>query len=79
MYIPGPAHDVFSGQPVLSGRVESPVVHRVVVAFGEELDGTVLLLVELQHTVNNGDVPTLNLQKKQDMRTRFHSAWTCPW
>ena len=45
----------------LSGRVESPVVDRVVVALGEELDAPVLLLVQLQHAVHDRDVAALHL------------------
>ena len=42
-----------------------PVVDRVVVALGEELDAAVLLLVQLQHAVHDGDVSALNLKESE--------------
>jgi len=39
---PGPAHNVLFGQPQLVGRVQTPVVHVVIVTLGQELDGTIL-------------------------------------
>ena len=59
---PRPPHHVLLGEPVLAGRVQSAVVHGVVVALREELDGAVLLLVQLQHSVHDRDVPALDLK-----------------
>lgn len=39
---PGPAHNVLFGQPQLVGCIQAPVVHVVIVALGQELDGSVL-------------------------------------
>lgn len=39
---PSPANNVLFGQPQLIGRIQAPIVHIVVVALGEELDGAVL-------------------------------------
>lgn len=43
--------------------VESSVVDGVVVALGQELDLPVLLLVQLQHSVHDGNIATFNLWK----------------
>ena len=56
------AHHVLPVQPELAGGVEAPVVHTVVVPLGQELDAAVLLLVELQHSVHDGNVSTLDLE-----------------
>ena len=61
----GAAHDVFAAQPELAGRVQAPVVHAIVVALGQELDGAVLLFVELQHSVDDGDVASLHLTETE--------------
>ena len=68
---PRPPHHVLARQPVLPGRVEAPVVHRVVVALGQELDAAVLLLVQLQHAVHDRDVAALNLREKFMTFTRL--------
>merc|ERR1711862_1020431 len=59
---PRPSNHVLAAEPVLAGGVEAPVVDGVVVALGQELDGAVLLLVELKHAVHDGDVAALNLK-----------------
>lgn len=61
----GPTHHVFPAQPVLSGRVQTPVVHAVVVTLCEELDAAVFLLVELQHPMHYRDVSSVDLKKKE--------------
>lgn len=59
---PGPAHDVLLGEPQLAGRVQAPVVHRVVVALGQELDRAVGLFVQLDDPVDDRNVAALDLE-----------------
>ena len=69
---PRPPHHVLARQPVLPGRVEAPVVHRVVVALGQELDAAVLLLVQLQHAVHDRDVAALDLRNLEECQNSFY-------
>ena len=56
---PCPAHDVRRLEPHLSRRIQSSIVYKVIVAFGQEFDCTSpSLLVQFHDTVNYRNVAT---------------------
>ena len=57
-----PSGSVFTAH--LSWCVESPVVDGIVVSLGQELDAAVVLLVQFQNAVDDGDVTTVDLEWK---------------
>ena len=57
-------------EPILSRRVKPPVVDGVVVALGQELDAAVLLLVQLQDSMDDRDVSAFHLPMKKSSAFR---------
>lgn len=57
-----PAHNVLLREPHLSWRVQAPIVYRVVVALGQELDRRVVLLVHFDHAMYDWNVSALHLE-----------------
>jgi hypothetical protein len=59
---PRPTDDVLLIEPLLSRVVKATVVHLVVVSLGQQIDVTIVLLVHLEHAVNNRDVAPSQLE-----------------
>lgn len=59
---PSPAHNVLLGEPQLPRSVKTPIVDRVVIALGQELDRSVVLLVQLDHPMDDRNVPAFDFE-----------------
>lgn len=57
-----PPYDVLLGEPQLTRSVKAPIVHRVVVTLGQELDRSVVLLVQFNHPMYDWDVATFDFE-----------------
>ena len=55
-------NDVLLLQPVLAGRIEASVVHRIIVALRQNLHRAVLFLVQLYDPVHDRNVAALDLE-----------------
>ena len=59
---PGPAHHVLLGEPVLPGGIQATIIHAIVVALRQKLDGSVLFFVKFEDAMYDGNVATLDLE-----------------
>jgi hypothetical protein len=58
----GLTEDIAPLEPSLARGIQANVIHTIGIAFGEDLHLPVLLLVDLQHAMDDGDVSVLDLE-----------------
>lgn len=57
-----PSYNILFGEPQLTRSVKASVVHRIVIPLGQELDRSVVLLVQLNHSMYDWNVATFDFE-----------------